>query len=83
MAAVLELVEVDDGEIVLRSLGDDSEPLLTIRFSEQSREYLMGSCLDVARAMVQAGIQASAEISDVEEQDDDHTAAAARDHTLH
>ena len=37
---------------------------MTIRFSEESRLYLMGNGLEVARAMIQAGIQAAAELAE-------------------
>ncbi len=35
-----------------------------IQFSEESRVYLMDNTLEVARAMIQAGIQAAAELSE-------------------
>jgi hypothetical protein len=60
----LEIVELSDGEIVLQHAEDDNEPLVTIRFSEESRLYLMGNGLEVARAMIQAGIQAAAELAE-------------------
>ena len=62
--SILEIVELSDGEIVLQNAEGDSEPLVTIRFSEESRLYLMGNGLEVARAMIQAGIQAAAEIAE-------------------
>ena len=61
-ASVLEIIDIGDGEIVLRRADDDSEPLVTICFSEESRLYLMDNGLEVAKAMFQAGIQASAVI---------------------
>lgn len=60
----LEIVELDDGEIVLQRAEDDSEPLVRIRFSEESRFYMMDNALDVAKAMIQAGIQAAAAIAE-------------------
>ena len=63
-ASLLEIVELDDGEIVLQRENGDDEPLVTIRFSEEARLYLMDQGLEVARAMIQAGIQAVSEITD-------------------
>ena len=63
-ASLLEIVELDDGEIVLQRENGDDEPLVTIRFSEEARLYLMDQGLEVARAMIQAGIQAVSEISE-------------------
>ena len=67
-ASLLEIVDLGDGEIVLQRADDDSEPLVTIRFSEESRVYMMDNGLEVAKAMIQAGIQAAADIvADAEE----------------
>lgn len=63
-ASLLEIVDLGDGEIVLQRADDESSPLVTIRFSQETREYLMGKGLDVARVMIQAGIEAVAAISD-------------------
>ena len=65
--SLLEIVDSGNGEIVLQRADDDSEPLVTIRFSEEARVYMMDSGLDVARAMIQAGIQAAALISEQED----------------
>jgi len=60
----LEIVELSDGEIVLQRTDEDAPPLVSIRFSEESRFYMMDSGLEVARAMIQAGIQAAASIAE-------------------
>ena len=63
-ASLLEIVDLGDGEIVLQRADDDSEPLVTIRFSEESRAYMMDNGIEVAKAMIQAGIQAAAAIAE-------------------
>lgn len=75
--AVLEIVDLGDGEIVLRRSGEDSEPLVRVAFSQETREYLMDNSLEVARAMFQAGLQAAAVLL---EEDD---ASAERPRVLH
>ena len=75
----LEIVELDDGEIVLQRGGDDSEPLVRIRFSEESRLYMMDNALEVAKIMIQAGVQAAAAIAEQGEQEFD----ASHDSTAH
>jgi hypothetical protein len=62
--SILEIVEMSEGEIVLQNAEDDSSPLVTIRFSDETRLYLMGNGLEVARAMIQAGIQAAADLAE-------------------
>ncbi|TXS92977.1 hypothetical protein FV139_13565 [Parahaliea maris] len=65
--SVLEIVDLGDGEIVLQRAEDDSDPLVRIRFSDESRVYLMDNTLEVARAMIQAGIEAASNLSTVDE----------------
>lgn len=62
--SVLEIVDLGDGEIVLQRAEDGGEPLLTIRFSDEARMYILDQGLDVAKVMIQAGIQAAASIAE-------------------
>lgn len=59
-SSFLEIVELANGDIVLQRAEEEGEPLVVIQFSEESRGYLMDATLEVARAMIQAGIQAAA-----------------------
>ena len=63
-ASFLEIIDLGDGEIVLQRAEEDSEPLVTISFSDEARVYLMDNGLEVAKAMIQAGIQAAAAIAE-------------------
>ncbi len=65
--AMLEIVDLGNGEIVLQRADDDTEPLVRIQFSEESRMYLMDNGLDVAKAMIQAGIQAASHLAEQDE----------------
>jgi hypothetical protein len=56
--SLLEIVDLGDGEVVLQRADDDSEPLVSIQFSEEASAYLMENNLEVAKVMIQAGIQA-------------------------
>jgi hypothetical protein len=77
-ASLLEIVDLGDGEIVLQRADDDSEPLVTIQFSEESRVYMMDNSLEVAKAMIQAGIQAAAEMAEQGEMEVESSAEAPR-----
>ena len=76
--SLLEIVDLGDGEIVLQRADDDSEPLVVIRFSEESRLYLMDNGLEVAKAMIQAGIQAAASLAEQAEVESEESAEAPR-----
>lgn len=77
-ASLLEIVDLGDGEVVLQRADDDSEPLVSIRFSDESRIYLMDNGLEVAKAMIQAGIQAAAAIAEQIEQETNPTEPVSR-----
>ncbi len=69
-SSFLEIVEMPNGDIALqRSDDDDGEPLVVIQFSEESRVYLMDGTLEVARAMIQAGIETAAQLAEQGEVD--------------
>ncbi|MDI4639026.1 MULTISPECIES: hypothetical protein [Halomonadaceae] len=57
--AVLEIVELNDGEIVLRHAEGEGEPLLRINFSEEAGELLRQSRFEVAREMIDHAITRS------------------------
>ena len=80
-SSLLEIVDLGDGEIVLQRTEDDAEPLVTIQFSDETSIYLMDNGLEVAKAMIQAGIQAAALIA--EQQDVDLDAAEQAPRILH
>ncbi len=65
MFSYLELVELPNGDIVLQRSDDDGEPLVVISFSEESRQLMAVPPLEVARAMIQAGIQVASESPDI------------------
>jgi hypothetical protein len=62
--SLLEIVDLGDGEIALQRADDDGEALVTIQFSDETRLYIMDQGLEVAKAMIQAGLQAVAQISE-------------------
>ena len=63
-SSFLEIVEMPNGDIVLQRSDDDGEPLVVIQFSEETKVYLMDGTLEVARAMIQAGIQTAAQLAE-------------------
>ncbi|SDM88015.1 hypothetical protein SAMN05192555_12418 [Franzmannia pantelleriensis] len=57
--AILEIVELSDGEIVLRPAEGEGEPLMRIRFSEEAAELLRQSRFEVAQEMIDHAITRS------------------------
>ena len=79
---MLEIVDLGDGEVVLQRVEDESEPLVSIQFSDEANAYLMGNNLEMARVMIQAGIEAAARLSEVNNLEVD-TADMSERRTLH
>ena len=63
--SLLEIVDLGDGEVVLQRVEGDSEPLVSIQFSDEANAYLMGNNLEIAKVMIQAGIEAAAKMAEV------------------
>ena len=83
--SLLEIVDLGDGEVVLQRADDDSEPLVSIQFWEESSAYLMENNLEVAKVMIQAGIQAAAKIAAMSgvEMESAESAETSESRTLH
>ena len=82
--ALLEIVDLGDGEIVLqRADEEDGEPLVSIQFSEETSAYLMDNNLEVAKVMIQAGIQAAAKLAEMANMEADTSESQASERTLH
>ena len=80
--SLLEIVDLGDGEVVLQRGEGDSEPLVSIQFSDEANAYLMGNNLEVAKAMIQAGIEAAAQLAEVNNLEVE-TAEMSETRTLH
>ena len=80
--SLLEIVDLGDGEVVLQRVEGDSEPLVSIRFSDEANAYLMGNNLEIAKVMIQAGIEAAAQLAGVNNPEVE-TAEMSETRTLH
>ena len=52
--AILELVQLENGELALRNAGSEQAPLVTIQFNEEVRALLGENTAIVAQHMIQA-----------------------------
>lgn len=66
--SLLELVELPNGDIALKK-ADSDEQLVNIHFSEESEIALSQMKMLVARAMIEAGIDAFTEINNTKLQE--------------
>jgi hypothetical protein len=58
--AILEIVELESGEVVLRrtdSSAGSSEPFVAIKFSQEAKELVNGNTAHLGRLMISMGLQ--------------------------
>ncbi|SES76760.1 MULTISPECIES: hypothetical protein [Marinobacter] len=65
-----EIVQLSDGDYALKRVDDESAPLVKISFSQEARELMENRDMTVARAMIDAGIQAVSHINDAVDWED-------------
>ena len=74
MSSVLEIVDMVNGDIILKPAGENKKPLLTIRFSGEANKYVSSDRLEVAKAMINAGIDALSDLKHVRlDLEEEHT----------
>lgn len=69
--AVFEIVELSDGDIALKRSDDieEGEPLVRIIFSGDAKTSFPQQHLEIAKAMIEAGVRKVGELSGVEVED--------------
>ena len=68
MSNYLELAQLPDGTVVLRRSDDHDNPIVKIEFSGESKDFLQGQELNVAKDMIRAGIESvSGNVTDFDE----------------
>ncbi len=69
MAAVFEIVELENGDVALKRNDGEGEPLVRIVFSDDAKSSFPQQHLDIARAMIEAGVRKVGELSGVHIED--------------
>ncbi|GAA6133588.1 hypothetical protein NBRC116188_03770 [Oceaniserpentilla sp. 4NH20-0058] len=69
MASVFEIVELSDGDIALKRSDGEGEPLVRITFSVDAKESFPEQHIEIAKAMIEAGVRKVGELSGVEVED--------------
>lgn len=85
-ASLYEIVELANGDVVLQRADEEGEPLLSIRFSTESLSLMRDGKFDIAKAMIEAGMEAAGDLSDLDEGGDapqDTSSGLYNKRTLH
>ncbi|WP_396586253.1 hypothetical protein [Bermanella sp. R86510] len=78
MAAVFEIVELADGDVALKRSDGEGEPLVRIRFSEDAMISFPEQHIEIAKAMIEAGVRKVGELSGVHVEDTSEIADVER-----
>lgn len=68
-ASLYEIVELANGDVVLQRADEEGEPLLCIRFSTESLSFMREGKFDIAKAMIEAGMEAAGDLADAESEE--------------
>lgn len=64
MPVLYEVIELANGDVALQREGDDKgQPLVTMRFSTELLRFLRNGKLDVAKIMIEAGLEEVAKLA--------------------
>ncbi|HWV10022.1 MULTISPECIES: hypothetical protein [unclassified Pseudomonas] len=66
----LEIVELPDGRIALRR-AEDEEALVVLDFSADAKAFLQGQHVEVAKAMLNVGVQMAGKLAENDFQHDE------------
>lgn len=77
----LEIVQLENGDVVLRRSDEDKQVLLRLEFSAEIDKHLEGIKLEVAKAMIQGGAGAYADLKEMTVEVDDELSTG--NNTLH
>jgi hypothetical protein len=84
MSLFYEIVELENGDVVLRRADDESsEPLVQLHFSTESLNYLGESKFAVAKAMIEAGMDAASDPQDGSESAEEYSDSIKTSYLLH
>jgi hypothetical protein len=65
MSTFYEIIELSNGDVALARADDEKlEHLVTIRFSDESLAFLGEEKFNVAKAMIEAGMEAAGDVAD-------------------
>ena len=84
MADFFEIVELSNGDIGLRRADEESEEMIVrIQFSAQAKEGLKNHHIEVAHAMIEAGVSKVSELSGIDVAHEDILADSAIPGLIH
>lgn len=73
-SALYEIAELPDGDVVLRKVDDEgSEPLVRLRFSAESLAFMGEGKFEVAKAMIETGMEMASELAEYPEEYSDES----------
>jgi len=82
-AKLYEIIRLDDGSFALQRADGEGEPLVKVLFSKEAEHFLADSVIEIAKTMIDAGVDAVDDLSKYSDNGDDFDAAAEAPRVLH
>lgn len=84
-STLYEIAELPNGDIVLRKVNEEGEPLVSLHFSAESLAFMGEGKFEIAKAMIEAGMEAASEQLEQSEPDEDfmESLSAHEKHWVH
>tara|TARA_R110000822_G_scaffold60287_7_gene150231 strand:- start:454 stop:711 length:258 start_codon:yes stop_codon:yes gene_type:complete len=82
--SLLEIVVLPNGDIALQRANEKDEPLISISFSEEVQEFLLDAKMDMAKVMIDAGVELFEQLgSDSMQMEEDSLEVGSSSRILH
>jgi hypothetical protein len=82
-AKLYEIIRLSDGSFALQQADGEAEPLVKVLFSKEAEHFLAGSSEEVAKVMIDAGVEAVEDLSNFSESGGEFESTAGTTRTLH
>jgi hypothetical protein len=82
-AKLYEIIRLEDGSFALQRADGEGEPLVKVQFSEEAEHFLADSVVEIAKVMIDAGVDAVDDLSKYSDNGDDFEAATDTPRVLH
>ena len=84
MASFFEIIELSNGDVALRRADDENkDEIVKIQFSKEAKDGLNSHHLEIAHAMIEAGVRKVGEISGIEVEHSDFPEMPDTQRSLH
>jgi hypothetical protein len=80
---LFEIAVLPNGDIALQRANEKDEPLISISFSDEVQEFLLDAKMDVAKVMIDSGVELFEQLGSESMSMDEGSLETGSPHVLH